>query len=555
MVLKDRYLLAVSGSIVVLAVVLGPSVQDFFGRGRNATKAATDTPLVTDTNVRQIYEEALTLAGREFAGTFEVETANKHAIQGMLHTLDPHSSFFDSREYAELRNEQQSQFYGIGVTINRRNGRLYILSALENSPAGKAGLRYGDAIASVDGKPTTDWTLAEALDHVRGDLGAPVELTVDRVGVPNPITFRIVRDSVPLPTIRNTFMLNSSVGYVALVGGFSSTTDQELGQALGELKVQGMEQLVLDLRRNPGGLLAEAVKVAQRFLPAGQRILVVKGRDGGSRGEVVYTSKSDDPETLPLVVLIDGETASASEVVTGALQDHDRALVMGETSFGKGLVQTVFTLNFNTGLTLTTQKYYTPTGRSIQRDYSKVSFYDYYFHRDGSGDDGATPQGESMLTDSGRRVYGGGGITPDIKVAPPEATVVRARLFNGAFEFARQLVAGQIEGLREYKIDDVEYNHKLRGDEYKITDKVVEAFRAFVAAHPHDPFVVTDAQISANIDYVRNRLHEEVVTAAYGAEAGNQIYILNDNLTLRALDALPQARELAENARALGDRN
>jgi carboxyl-terminal processing protease len=254
-------------------------------------------------------------------------------------------------------------------------------------------------------------------------------------------------------------------------------------------------------------------------------------------------------------VLIDRETASASEVVTGALQDHDRALVMGETSFGKGLVQTVFTLNFNTGLTLTTQKYFTPTGRSIQRDYSKVSFYDYYYHRGEESEDSETPKGESVLTDSGRRVYGGGGITPDIKVPPQEASVVRGRLFNAAFEFARQLVAGQVEGLREFKVDEIVYDHKLRGDEYKITDKVVDAFRAFLAAHPREPYIVTDAQVSANLDYVRNRLHEEIVTAAYGAEAGNQVFILNDNLTLRAVDALPQARQLADNARALKDRN
>jgi carboxyl-terminal processing protease len=553
MVLKDRLLLAASCSVIALAVALGPMLQRVIGRGASAAKASSGMPVVTDGDVRQTYEEALEIAAREFAGGFEVEKVNKHGIQGMLHTLDPHSAFFDSREYAELRNEQQSQFYGIGVTINRRNGRLYILSALPNSPAGRAGLRYGDAIGAVNGKPTTDWTLSEALNNVRGELGEPVELTIERVGVPNPITFRIVRDSVPLPTIRNYFMLDPTVGYVGLTGGFSSTTDQELGKALAELKAQGMEQLVLDMRRNPGGLLGEAIKVAQRFLPAGQRILVVKGRDGGSRGEVVYTSKTDEPEALPLVVLIDGETASASEVVTGALQDHDRALVMGETSFGKGLVQTVFSLNFSTGLTLTTQKYYTPTGRSIQRDYSQVSFYDYYFHRDGRDED--APRGDALLTDSGRHVYGGGGIMPDIKVEPPEASQVRGRLFVATFEFARHLVAGQIDGLRDYRIDEVDYDHELRGDEYKITDNVIDAFRAFLAAHPKESYSVTDAQVLANLDYVRNRLHEEVVTAAYGTEAGNQIFILNDQLTRRAVDALPQARQLADNARALRDRN
>ena len=486
-----------------------------------------------------------------YAGPYEIEAANKDAIQGMLRTLDPHSSFFDAREFSELRNEQQSQLIGIGVTINARNGRVFILSAVPGTPAEKAGLRYGDAIVAIDGRQVTDWSYSQVVGGVRGELGKAVDITVERVGVPNPITFHIVRESVPLPTIRNHFMIDSTVGYVGLTAGFSSTTDAELARAVADLKSQGMQQLVLDLRRNPGGLLDEAVKVAQRFLPAGQKVLVVRARDAGAREERVYTSKNDSPETMPLVVLIDGGTASASEVVTGALQDHDRALVVGETSFGKGLVQTVFDLNFETGLTLTTAKYYTPTGRSIQRDYSKTSIYDYYLHRTSQA--GEEPQGEAVLTDLGRRVYGGGGITPDIKVSEPPPSSVRGRLFGATFEFVRNLVAGQFANLREYRVDTVEYSHKLRGDEFRVPDKVVDAFRQFVA-QKSDPFSVTDAQITANLDYVRNRIREELITATYGAEAGNQFYVLNDAATQRAIEALPQARQLAENRRALSDR-
>lgn len=545
MAIKERYFYGASVLVLAVAVAVGGAWQ------RQVRAVAAGTPALTDESVQNGFADALDVVSANYAGTFEIESVNKDAITGMLRTLDPHSAYFDAREFSELRNEQQSQLIGIGVTINLRNSRVFILSAVPGTPAEKAGLRYGDAIVAIDGREVKDWSYPQIVGGVRGELGKPLDITVERLGVPNPITFHIVRETMPLPTIRNHFMMDSTVGYVGLTAGFSSTTDAELARAITDLKGQGMQQLVLDLRRNPGGLLDEAVKVAQRFLPSGQKILVVRAREGGAREERVYTSKNDSPETMPLVVLIDGSTASASEVVTGALQDHDRALVVGDTSFGKGLVQTVFDLNFETGLTLTTAKYYTPTGRSIQRDYSKTSIYDYYLHR--TSQPAGETQGEALLTDLGRRVYGGGGITPDVRVPEPSPSSVRGHLFGATFEFARHLVAGQIPTLREYKVDTVDYSHQIRGDEFKLSDKVLETFRQFVAQHA-DQFPVSDAQIAANLDYVRNRIREELITAWYGAEAGNQFYLTNDETTQRAVDSLPQARQLAENRRALSDR-
>lgn len=545
MPLQDRILLAASALIVGTAVAAGPVVQRLVERPAGADSLA-------DTAVRGSYEDALGVVAAEYAGPYDIDTANKHAVQGMLRTLDPHSTYFDARAYAELKNEQQSQFYGIGVTINRRNERVYVLGAIPGTPAQRAGLRYGDAITAVDGKLTSGLDTEEVLDSVRGEIGTPVELTIERAGSPEPLTFTIVRDSVPLPTVRNSFMLEGTVGYVGLTGGFSSTTDEELGEAIDALKARGMEQLVLDMRNNPGGLLDEAIKVAQRFLPAGERILVIRGRSGGSRGEIVYTSKNPSPETMPLVILINRGTASAAEVVTGGLQDHDRAYVVGETSFGKGLVQTVFTLNFNTGLTLTTSKYYTPTGRSIQRDYANTSLYDYYLKRTDAGEAAEPPKGEALLTDSGRTVYGGGGITPDIAVPPHENTTARVRIFLAAFEFVRHLVAGQVAGLEEFRVEKPDYDHELRGDEYRITEPVLTAFRAFVTARPE--LRVSAEAVDAHLDYARDRVREEVITAAYGTDAGNQFGVLNDRVARAALDALPKARQLAEAARALRDR-
>lgn len=541
---KERYFYGVAAVVLAASVAAGGLWSRQGPRDPNGG-------VLNDESVQNGYQDALDVVSGNYAGSIEVENANKYAITGMLRTLDPHSTYFDAREFSELRNEQASQLIGIGVTINLRNGRVFILSAVPGTPAEKVGLRYGDAITAIDGREVKDWSYQQVVGGVRGELGKPLDITVERLGVPNPITFHIVRETMPLPTIRNHFMLDSQIGYVGLTAGFSSTTDAELARAITDLKAQGMQQLVLDLRRNPGGLLDEAVKVAQRFLPAGQKILIVRAREGGSREERVYTSKNDAPENMPLVVVIDGSTASASEVVTGALQDHDRAIVVGDTSFGKGLVQTVFDLNFETGLTLTTAKYYTPTGRSIQRDYSKTSIYDYYLHR--TADPGAEQQGEAVLTDLGRRVYGGGGITPDVKVPDPAPSSVRGVLFGATFEFARYLVAGQIPTLREYKVDAVDYDHQLKGDEFKLSDKVIDTFRQFVAQRS-DRFPVSDAQITANVDYVRDRVREELITAWYGAEAGNQFFLVNDDATQRAVEALPQARQLADNRRALSDR-
>lgn len=543
----DRVFLGFGAASLIAAVTFG----GFWERQASATYALGALP--DDGGVQEAYTDALDVVKANYAGTPDIETVNKYAILGMLRVLDPHSSFLDSREFSELRNEQQSQLIGIGVTINPRNGRVYILSAVPGTPAEKAGLKYGDAIVAVDGKSTEDLAYGQVVAAVRGERGKSVAISVERVGVPEPVTLTIVRQSVPLPSIRNHFMMGPSVGYVGLTAGFSSTTDSELGQAILDLQSQGMQQLILDLRRNPGGLLDEAIKVAQRFLPEGERILVVRGREGGSREERVYASKNGSPETMPLVVLIDEGTASASEVVTGALQDHDRALVVGQTSFGKGLVQTVFDLNYETGLTLTTAKYYTPTGRSIQRDYASTSLYDYFLHRTKTLPDPDATLGEPMLTDLGRQVYGGGGIRPDIRVDEPAGTTLRGRLFGSTFEFARHLVAGQFPGLRQYRIETVTFTHHFKGDECKITDDVIAAYRTFLASRQKD-FPVSDAQVMANLEYVRNRIREEVVTAAYGTDVGGQLNILNDVVAQRALEVMSQASEMAENARALRDR-
>lgn len=527
-------------TLLIFAIMLiGTLAGGFYGHKVQATPSGEQTRA---SDIEGSFSEALNIIETNYVDEIKHENLTKASIQNMLRTLDPHSNYFDSKEFQELQSEQHSQFFGIGVTINRRNNRVFILSAIKGTPAEQAGLRYGDAILKVDSKPAIEWSTQEVLEHVRGPKGEPVEIEVERAGVPKPLTFKIVRDAVPLPSIRNAYMIRPDVGYVALVGGFNHTTEDELLQSMEGLKAQGMKSMILDLRNNPGGLLTQAIKVSNVFLKKGQSVVSVKGRDKTIESRS-YDATNLSPEDVPLVILINRSTASASEIVAGAVQDHDRGIIVGDSSFGKGLVQTVFRLPYGSGLTLTTAKYYTPSGRLIQRDYSGLSFYEYYtrhFKKDGVKE----PVGEKHRTDSGRDVYSGGGIKPDVEVKLSEFTPIKAKLFNATFAFARELTTGLIPGQSQFKISRTTFGHRLKDDEFLVNDKVVAAFQAFTADKPD--FKVTDAQLNENLDYVKRRIREEVVTAAYGTEVGTQVLLEGDEQTMKAIGELPNAKQLAD---------
>jgi len=528
----------------------------------------------TDAVIENDYREALDLVTAEYPDDIDYEKASQAAIQGMLSTLDPHSAFFTRADYDKLKQDHESEFYGIGVTILRHRDGVYVQSPVANTPASRAGLRYGDRIVEVDGRDARQWTSEQVSKAVRGGRGEPVNLKVERAGALAPIYLTIVRDAVPLPSIRTAYMIRPGTGYVALTGGFTSTTGDELEGAITRLKQEGLRQLVLDLRNNPGGLLKESINVASQFLPRGQTIVSVRGR--GEYSEATsYQNTAYDPEDFPLVVLVNRNSASASEIVAGAVQDYGRGYVVGETTFGKGLVQRVFSLPHGTGLTLTTQKYYTPYGRSIQRDYSSGSFYDYYVRHDADdepqpGAPGAptlpatphlnqpdsTPQptphhpptGPAVKTAAGRVFYGGGGITPDIEVKPLDVTApARVRIFEEAFQFTRELVAGQIPGLDNYRVEKTLYGQFPRASDYPVNERVLEAFRAFARRDPESN--LTAAQIEADLDYVKLRIREEIVTAAYGTEAALRALLDGDPQLLRALEVFPDAKRLAEMVR------
>src|SRR5881227_1250749 len=507
------------------------------------------------------YSEAISTITEQYAGEVDYEKATQAAIQGMLFTLDPHSVFFPTVEFKKLKEDQSSSFYGIGVQILRHDDGVYVQSVVQNTPASRAGLRFGDRIVAVDGKDARDWSSEEVSKNVRGDRLKTVDIKVERAGEEVPVTFKITRDAVPLPSIRNGFMITPGTGYIGLVGGFQHTSDDELREAISDLKKEGMRQLVLDLRNNPGGLLDQAIDVASEFLPRDKVIVSVKGRSEYHEA-AVYKSNGSDPEDLPLVVLINRNTASASEIVAGAIQDHGRGLVVGETSFGKGLVQHVFQLPYGFGLTLTTARYYTPYGRSLQRDYSSGSLYDYYVRHDENESQQPIQPGQpspnetvpsrgssapAFRTAAGRVFYGGGGITPDIEARPLTGTAVRGRIIEAGFLFTRMLAAGKIPGLESYRIDRVNYGRSPRATDYPINDRVLEAFRNFV--RKDQALRLPPAQIDTDLEFVKLRLREEIVTAAYGADAGQRVLLESDPQVLRSIGVLPDAKRLAESVR------
>jgi len=561
---------AISAAVLILiAAIFGGMIGSSSGNLRSFTSTNSKNSYRVVDEIEKDYNEAVSTITSNYSGDIDHEKATQAAIQGMLSTLDPHSAYFPYSEFKKLKEDQDSRFYGIGVTIVQHHDGVYVQSVVEGTPAAKHGLKYGDRIVEVDGKNSRDWSSEQVSKNVRGGLAEPVTIKVERAGSEAPLYFTIVRDAVPLPTIRNSYIIRPGTGYIGLTGGFQRSSDDELSKSIKRLQEQGMRQLILDLRGNPGGLLDQAIDVASEFLPRDAVVVSVKGRTEYS-DPITYKSTGSDPTNVPLVVLINRNSASASEIVAGAIQDHGRGLIVGETSFGKGLVQRIFQLPFNTGLTLTTARYYTPYGRSLQRDYSSGSIYDYYTRHEPT--DNQTPPagangphnieaplalasptphphtGPAVQTAAGRVFYGGGGITPDIEVKEPANTPTRLRIAEAAFQFTRQVAAGIVPGLESYRIEKVQYGKNAKATDFPITDRVIEAFKNFVRTQPL--LQVQSAQIDEELEFAKLRLRQEIVTAAFSNDAGARILLDSDAQVLRALEALPDAKRLADSTRS-----
>ncbi|HJT66129.1 MAG TPA: S41 family peptidase [Pyrinomonadaceae bacterium] len=516
------------------------------GRARPARNANTAA-------VERDFDEALKLVQEQYIDGRKLNYNDvfKSSIIGMLRSLDPHSNYYDRDEFEELKTDQRSEYFGIGASIqNYTYGDqvdTYITATFDGSPASRAGLRYGDKILEVDGVKMTGKASIEVRDKIRGPRGSTVHLTLERAADKKIEKVDIVRDAVPQPSIPDAYMLKPGVGYIDMTRGFNYTTTDELLDALDHLHRQGMTSLVLDLRNNPGGFLDQAIHVAEVFLRNGQIILTQKGRNGYRDNQ--YESRNNSPDMTPLVILINENTASASEIVAGAMQDHDRAVIVGQTSFGKGLVQSIIPLEYGAGLTLTSAKYYTPSGRLIQRDYSNGGFYDYYTHGAGISQnkpaEPAKPVGPETKTDTGRAVYGGGGITPDENVNARTTNLAQRKLLSPTFAFARELVNGRIKGFETSKIARIDFNHELQSNELNVTDAMFRAFRDFVTKDPN--FKTSAAVVDKYRPFIELELRFDLVTAAYGRVMGDRVFITSDDPQVaKAVDVVPKARELAK---------
>ena len=449
------------------------------------------------------------------------------AIPGMLRVLDPHSNFFDPKQYALLREDQRGKYYGVGMSVGPRNNKVIVIAPFVGTPAYKAGIRPGDIIAAVDGKATDNMTTSEVADLLKGQKGTTVHITIIREGAEKPLEFTVVRDEIPRYSVDLAFEIRPGIGYMH-VNGFTETTEHEVAQALEKFQSQGdMQGLILDLRQNPGGLLSEGVGVADKFLHKGQVIVSHHGRN--SPEKVYRAAHGNGGKDYPLVVLVNRGTASAAEIVSGAIQDHDRGLVVGESTFGKGLVQTVYPLSENTGLALTTAKYYTPSGRLIQRDYNGVSLYDYYYNHDDQTN--STAGKEIKLTDSGRTVYGGGGITPDVKVPTPKMNRFQDELLAhyAFFNFAKHYLINR----------HIDKN-------FEVNDAVMQDFRKFLE---DEKIPYTEADLAGSQDWVASHIKAELFVSEFGQQEGLKVQAETDPQVLKALELLPQAKELAENAK------
>ena len=451
------------------------------------------------------------------------------AIPGMLHVLDPHSNFYDPKAYAQMREDQHGRYYGVGMTIQPQlvdgTMKILVLYPFEGTPSYKAGIKPGDLILSVDGKPTDGLDSAAVAAMLKGPRGTHVLVTMSREGRDKPLSFDLIRDEIPRPSVDLAFEIRPNVGYMH-VTNFQETTAREVGDALDKFRQDGpLKGLVIDLRGNPGGLLNQAVDMCDKFLQKGQVVVSQHGRVAAD--QIYSASRGEQGPRYPIVVLVNRNTASAAEIVSGALQDHDRALIVGETTFGKGLVQTVFTLSQNTGLALTTFHYYTPSGRLIQRPYDHMSLYDYYYVRDASNPrDNANR--EVKLTDEGRTVYGGGGITPDEHIDPVKSDHLQDTLLShyAFFNFSKHYLAG----------------HSIQKD-FTVDDAIIAQFEDFLKSKNID---ATDADINANLDWVKESIKSDLFTSQFGQIEGQKVRVEWDPQIQKSLGFLPRAQALEE---------
>ena len=492
----------------------------------------------------RVFTYALAAIDREYVEPTPSDRLVYGAIDGMLKTLDPHSSFFDPKSYAQMRERQHGSYYGLGITIQVIDGDITVMSIFEGSPAFKQGLRRGDVIARIESEDTKGWTSDAAVKKLKGPKGTKVNISLRRRGADELINMDVVRDEVNITTVRGAFMIDKETGYVKLAE-FSETSDRELGAALEQLTAKGMKRLVFDLRDNPGGLLDQAIRIGNRFLPQGDMIVYQRGRAENSDQEYRATEKSDYTN-LPVVTMVNRNSASASEIVSGALQDHDRAVIVGETTFGKALVQSVYRISGDAGVAVTTGRYYTPSGRMIQRPWDgSFDEYSMYALREQT-EDQQRNSADLKYTDSGRKVYGGGGIQPDKFFAGPIEGFSPSRF--GRALYARQSFANfadQFHAQGDTRLSAANKNKKPVARGFAVDDKMMADFRALL---DQQKVKVDDAAFTQDEPFIRAMIHYEIDLALFGIDEARKNLIAADPQAQFAVKQFSEAERMMTKA-------
>jgi carboxyl-terminal processing protease len=515
-----------------LAILLSALAGGVFGRSALATEDRLPDHYKT-------FTAALGAIQANYADKVESDRLVYSAINGMLQTLDPHSSFMDPRTYAQMRERQEGRYYGLGLTIVAIDGDITVVRVFEGSPAYSKGIRRGDVIARIESEDAKGWTSDQAVRRLKGPKGTFVSIGIRRKGLEDLIPMDVMRDEITIPAVTAYFMVDGNTGYVR-IDDFAEHTEEELTEALEAMQRKGLKRLVLDLRGNPGGQLDQAIRMVNLFVPRGSLIVYTDGRAANADQEYRATENGQFL-TSPMIVMVNRNSASASEIVAGALQDYDRALVVGETTFGKALVQSVFRVSQGAGLALTTARYFTPSGRMIQRPWDG-SFDEYltYTLKD-QADRPHTPE-QLKYTAGGRKVYSGGGIEPDRRFDGP-VEGFNPTTFGRSLN-TRQLFAAYAEQFTadgDTRAGAQGKNRKIVRKNFVVDDAMVADFKQYVISRK---LPIDEAAFAKDKDFIRAMIRFEIDVALFSVATARQRLIADDPQTQFALGLFPEAEKL-----------
>ncbi|MBX7041663.1 MAG: S41 family peptidase [Ignavibacteria bacterium] len=488
------------------------------------------------------YKDALEITSRYYVDDVDSQKLTEDAIKGMLEGLDPHSVYISAEQLKRVNEDFQGSFEGIGVEFDIVNDTLTIVSPISGGPSEKLGILAGDKIVKIDGQSSVKIARDDVPKKLKGPKGTKVNITVIRPGLPEPLEFEITRDKIPIYSVDASFMFNDEIGYVK-VSRFSATTYEEFIKSLAELKSKGMKKLVLDLRGDPGGFLDQAFKMASEFIPAGKKIVYTKSRISDFNEE--FVSQGGNYTDIPLVVLVNGGSASASEIVSGAVQDWDRGLIVGETTFGKGLVQRQFDLPDGSAFRVTTARYYTPSGRLIQKPYDGAKYRadstetgegDNLYHSNDSRD----TTKPVFRTNGGRTVYGGGGITPDYVIKSDTLTQysVQLRRLNLFYIAAENFMSNNRK-----QIEQTYKSARQLRDEFDVPQSVIDDLRK-MADEKDVPF--NEEQFQADLDFIKTSIKTQIARDIWGNNGAYEVFLGTDEQFLKSAGLFEEAIELAK---------